>query len=65
MVVKELRQKSKEKLQEHLRAARTELHNLEFSNASGQLKRVREIRRVRRLIAQISTILSAQNHDKH
>ena len=63
MELKELRQKSIEKLHEALRSAQAELHTLQMSLASGQLKRVREIRRVRGIIARILTVLASKQHD--
>ena len=57
MELKELREKTLEKLQEHITALRTELQKLRFENASGRLKRVREIRRVRQEIARVKTVL--------
>jgi ribosomal protein L29 len=44
-------------LDERLKEARTELFNLHFQSATGQLENHREIRSVRRQIAQILTVI--------
>ncbi len=61
MELKELREKSKDKLQDILHGAQTELLTLRFSQSSGQLKRVREIRRIRQQIARILTVLKEKH----
>ncbi len=56
----ELRGKSQAELQDELVAAKKELFNLRFQNATNQLDNTSRISEVRRNIARISTII-AQN----
>ena len=58
--VEELRTKSQAELQEELVAAKKELFNLRFQNATNQLDNTSRISEVRKNIARISTII-AQN----
>lgn len=60
MKYKELQQKSVPELQKLLVETRTQLQALEFQMATKRLTNVREIRTLRRMVAQILTIL---NHD--
>ena len=58
--VQDLRTKSAAELQEELVAAKKELFNLRFQNATNQLDNTARIREVRKNIARISTVI-AQN----
>ena len=58
--VEELKAKSAAELQDELVAAKKELFNLRFQNATNQLDNTVRIREVRRNIARISTVI-AQN----
>jgi len=57
MKIKELQQKSRAELQHILIESREKLRQLRFDLASGKVKNVREIRKIRKDIAQILTIL--------
>ena len=59
--VNELRGKSVEELNEELVAAKKELFNLRFQNATNQLDNTSRIKEVKRNIARIKTVLAAQN----
>ena len=56
-LAEELRVKSTDELKEQLIALRKEAFNLRFQRASGQLENTVQVRRVRRDIARIKTIL--------
>jgi large subunit ribosomal protein L29 len=58
--VEELRGKSVEELNEELVAAKKELFNLRFQNATNQLDNTSRIKEVRRNIARISTLINEQ-----
>ena len=58
--VEELKAKSAAELQDELVAAKKELFNLRFQNATNQLDNTNRIAEVRKNIARISTII-AQN----
>ena len=55
---KELRKKSDTELNEELVAAKKELFNLRFQNATNQLDNSAKIRETRKNIARIQTILA-------
>ena len=57
MKTKELRQKSKNELQKTLQELREKLRQLRFNLVSGKVKNVREIRMIKKNIAQILTIM--------
>ena len=62
--VQELKGKSVEELNEELVAAKKELFNLRFQNATNQLDNTSRIKEVRRNIARIQTVITekaAQN----
>ena len=59
--VKELREESVEALQERLVAAKKELFNLRFQNATNQLDNTARIKEVRRNIARIQTVMVEKN----
>ena len=56
--VNELRAKSVEELNEELVAAKKELFNLRFQNATNQLDNTSRIREVRKNIARIQTMIT-------
>ena len=56
--VNELRGKSVEELKEELVAAKKELFNLRFQNATNQLDNTARIKDVRRNIARIQTVIT-------
>ena len=58
--VEELRKKSAAELNEELVNAKKELFNLRFQNATNQLDNTSRIKEVRRNIARIQTVISAQ-----
>ena len=57
--VQELKGKSVEELNEELVAAKKELFNLRFQNATNQLDNTSRIKEVRRNIARIQTAITA------
>ncbi len=57
----ELSKKSVAELNEDLVAAKKELFNLRFQNATNQLDNTSRIKEVRKNIARIQTVISAQN----
>ena len=61
--VEDLRTKSATELQEELVAAKKELFNLRFQNATNQLDNTSRIKEVRKNIARIQTLI-AQNKAK-
>lgn len=58
MKTKELRQKTKEELQKLISEQREKLRTLRFDVALKEIKNVREIRKVKKNIAKILTILN-------
>ena len=56
--VKDLRGKSVEELNEELVAAKKELFNLRFQNATNQLDNTSRIKEVRKNIARIQTVMT-------
>lgn len=56
--VKELRNKSVEELNQELVAAKKELFNLRFQNATNQLDNTSRIKEVRKNIARIQTLIT-------
>lgn len=56
--VKELKVKSVEELQQELVAAKKELFNLRFQNATNQLDNTSRIKDVRKNIARIQTVIT-------
>ena len=56
--VQELRGKSVEELNEELVAAKKELFNLRFQNATNQLENTSRIKEVRKNIARIQTVIT-------
>ena len=58
--VNDLRAKSVEELNEELVAAKKELFNLRFQNATNQLDNTSRIKEVRKNIARIQTVITEQ-----
>ncbi len=58
--VEDLRNKNVEELNQELVSAKKELFSLRFQNATNQLQNSARIREVRRNIARIKTMISAQ-----
>ena len=56
--VEDLKAKSAAELQEELVAAKKELFNLRFQNATNQLDNTSRIKEVRKKIARISTVIA-------
>lgn len=61
MKTSELRQKSKSELQKLLQDNREKLRQLRFDLASGKVKNIREIRKVKKTIAQVLTLLKEKS----
>ena len=59
--VNELRGKSVEELNQELVAAKKELFNLRFQNATNQLDNTSRIKEVRKNIARIQTVIAQKN----
>ena len=59
--VEDLRTKSIAELNEELVAAKKELFNLRFQNATNQLDNTSRIKEVRKNIARIQTVIAEQN----
>ena len=59
--LEELKNKSVDELNADLDAAKKELFNLRFQNATNQLDNTSRIKEVKRNIARIKTVLAAQN----
>ena len=57
MKVSDLRSKSKEELSEELLSLRREQFNLRMQQATGQLARPHEYKRVRRNVARVKTVI--------
>jgi len=57
MKIQELRQKNKSELQKLLQDNRERLRQLRFDLAAGKVKNVREIRKIKKEIARILTLL--------
>ena len=60
-LLEDLRTKSAEELNEDLVAAKKELFNLRFQNATNQLDNTSRIKEVKKNIARIQTVLAAQD----
>lgn len=59
--MEELKSKSVIELNEDLVAAKKELFNLKFQNATNQLDNTSRIKEVKKNIARIQTVLASQN----
>lgn len=60
MFAKELQTKSVQELNEQLESLLKEQFQLKFQNKMGQLKNVAQLKKVRRDIARINTVLAAK-----
>ena len=60
--VEDLRKKSAAELNEELVAAKKELFNLRFQNATNQLDNTARIKEVRKNIARIQTVITAKEN---
>jgi len=60
MNITEVRKKTKIELNDMLQGLRNKLRALRFDLASGKIKNVREVRKIKRDIARILTILKEQ-----
>lgn len=58
MKIAEIRQKPKEELKNILKDNQEKLREIRFNLAAGKVKNVREIRQVKKEIAQIQTLLN-------
>ena len=61
MKIAQLREKSKEELRQMIEDHKGSLRQLRFSLAAGKVKNVKEIRSVRKTIAQILTLCQKDN----
>ena len=61
--VEDLRKKSAAELNDELVAAKKELFNLRFQNATNQLDNTGRIKEVRRNIARIQTVITAKANE--
>ena len=61
--VEELKAKSAKELNDELVAAKKELFNLRFQNATNQLENTRRIKEVRKNIARIQTVITETQRD--
>ncbi|MBU2544840.1 50S ribosomal protein L29 [Patescibacteria group bacterium] len=61
MKAKELKQKNEKELQKLLQEDREKLRQLKFDLSAGKVKNVREIRKIKKDIARIMTILNIKN----
>ncbi|MBD3248179.1 50S ribosomal protein L29 [Candidatus Falkowbacteria bacterium] len=64
MELKELNKKSIKDLQSLLAQSRDKLRSLRFKDANKQLKNIREIRAIKKTIAQILTLLNSKKENK-
>lgn len=62
MKIQELRQKSTGEMQKMLQSKRERLRQLNFDLASGKVKNVREVRKIKKDIARILTLLCQKNN---
>ena len=62
MKAEDLRAKTEDELNDQLLSLKREQFNLRFQAASGQLENTAQVRRVRRTIARIQTILQQRRH---
>jgi len=62
MKTNELRQRSKEELKEIVNELKKKLQELRFDLVSGKVKNVREIRKTKKEIARVLTVLGEKQH---
>ncbi len=63
MKFSEFKQKSKEELKKTLEESRDKLRQLRFDLSAGKVKNVREIRQIKKITAQILTLLKQKSHE--
>ena len=63
MELKDLRAKSADELKAHMLELQKEKFSLRMQKVTGQLAKTHDIRRVRREIAQVNTLLTAKSAD--
>ncbi|MBI4779247.1 50S ribosomal protein L29 [Candidatus Falkowbacteria bacterium] len=61
MDFKELKNKTEKELRQFLAESRDKLRDLRFKDANKQLKNVREIRDIKKIIARVLTLLNKKN----
>ena len=61
MKLEEIKEKTKEELDKMLKDERENLRKLRFNLASGKVKNVREIRKVKKDIARVLTLLNKKS----
>lgn len=64
MKFSELKQKSKEELKKTLEESRDKMRQLRFDLSAGKVKNVREIRKIKKSVAQILTLLKENIKEK-
>lgn len=64
MKKEEILRKSKEELQKILQDSREKLRQLRFDLAAGKVKNVREVRKIKKDIARILTVIKESSFDK-
>ncbi|PIT93731.1 50S ribosomal protein L29 [Candidatus Falkowbacteria bacterium CG10_big_fil_rev_8_21_14_0_10_43_11] len=64
MEIKELKNKNISELQAILRIKRDKLRELRFKDAAKQLKNIRELRMIKKDIAQILTLINVKEYGK-
>lgn len=62
MKLKELKEKTKDELKDLLLASRRKIREYNFKIATSQIKNVREVRKNKKMIAQILTLLKEQEN---
>lgn len=60
MEFKELKKKSEKELHKILLESRDKLRDLRFKDANKQLKNIREIRKIREVVARVMTLLNVK-----
>ncbi len=64
MTLKEMREMDMKKLQSELSALQGKARDMRFGLANRQVKNIREIRSLKKQIAQIMTVASGRSHEK-
>ena len=63
MTIKEYKTKSEKELQNLLAESRDKLRDMKFKVSQNQLKNIRQVREVKKTIAQILTILNSKKNN--
>ena len=63
MKITEIRKKSKSELDKLLQESKKKIRALRFALASGKVKNVREIRKIKKDVARILTIMKHKTHN--